>query len=638
MNHMIRPALCLPQRRGLATSSPLRIVTALRPHDTPTIGDPTSVKLTRINFPPFVKDLFAGQFNQSVLSYAEVLNYERYFALEEQTGQLNDLLCRKRQLVEGINERGQVPDELLSKLRDLDVFGLTVPKQYGGLELMHTEIVRLYEVLGMDLSLSELININEFFGTKAIVDHGTPEQKEKYLPGLSSGEIWSAFCLAEARCGSDPNSVETRALWLPDEGYYKLSGTKTWVANALRAKVFLVFAQLPSRNYLGETEHQLTAFLVDRDQGGVEISLPYDLAGANGLQVCDVTFNTTVPVTGLLGAEGEGQVVLQSVLHQNKYFMAAGVLRRLKMLLDITVEHVLARKQYGQKLSDFELIKFNIAKCCGRIYALESMLYMTAGLGDVGIKPDIEVESAIVKQFAVETSDFVTRRCLDMLGAQTNVKGSPFQQFLAENQVLQSWQGSSNILKCFIAISGILHLTEKKGEEMMKCRNPGLHPIKFLKYEWGVRCHRSDRYPLKHKLENYVHPRLDVTARAVEWAVHKLPFCTETILLGEGSNIQVSEAYLERLSDAAMEIYAMVCSLSRASRSYVVGHPHAEHEICTAIPFIFESRLRVKQKLWECMNSMNDHGNRDAFLRKCGNYVIEKGGYCAVSPITKNSF
>jgi hypothetical protein len=82
------------------------------------------------------------------------------------------------------------------------------------------------------------------------------------------------------------------------------------------------------------------------------------------------------------------------------------------------------------------------------------MLYLTAGLQDVGIKPDVEVESACVKQFAVETSDFVTRRCLDMLGAQTNLRDSPFQQFLAENQVLQSWQGSNNILKCFIAISG----------------------------------------------------------------------------------------------------------------------------------------------------------------------------------------
>jgi alkylation response protein AidB-like acyl-CoA dehydrogenase len=116
-------------------------------------------------------------------------------------------------------------------------------------------------------------------------------------------------------------------------------------------QVFLVFAQLPSRNYLGEEEKQLTAFLVDRADGGIEISQPYDMAGFNGLQACDVTFRTKVGLGGRLGAEAEGQAVLQSLLHQNKYFMAAGVLRRLKMLLNATVEHVLARKQYGQKLS-----------------------------------------------------------------------------------------------------------------------------------------------------------------------------------------------------------------------------------------------------------------------------------------------
>ena len=107
MNQLIRPYVRLPLCRGLATSPALRIVTALRPRDTPTLGDPTDVKLSRIHFPPFVKDLFAGEFNKSILSYAEVLNYERYFELDVHTGQLDDLLARKRHLVDYINERGQ---------------------------------------------------------------------------------------------------------------------------------------------------------------------------------------------------------------------------------------------------------------------------------------------------------------------------------------------------------------------------------------------------------------------------------------------------------------------------------------------------------------------------------------------------
>ena len=167
------------------------------------------------------------------------------------------------------------------------------------------------------------------------------------------------------------------------------------------------------------------------------------------------------------------------------------------------------------------------------------MLYITAGLADVGINPDIEVESAITKQFAVETFDFVTRICLNILGAQTNLKDSVYQEYLAENQALQSWQGSSNIIKCFIAISGIIHLSNNNGEELLKCRNPGLHPIKSLKYKIGQRRHRHDFSPKTYMLEHHVHPRMQKTAPLVEWASHKLNHCAEHLLMSEGLNVQV---------------------------------------------------------------------------------------------------
>ena len=114
------------------------------------------------------------------------------------------------------------------------------------------------------------------------------------------------------------------------------------------------------------------------------------------------------------------------------------------------------RKQYGAKLSEFQLIRFNVGKCAARIYALESMLYITSGLADVGSSPDIEVESAIVKQYAAETFAFVTRHCLAILGAKTNLAGSRHQQFMAEANALAAWQGSANVLKCFIGVSGFV--------------------------------------------------------------------------------------------------------------------------------------------------------------------------------------
>ena len=265
------------------------------------------------------------------------------------------------------------------------------------------------------------------------------------------------------------------------------------------------------------------------------------------------------------------------------------------------------------------------------------MLYITSGLADIGKEPDIEMESTIVKQFAVNTFDYVTRHCLAILGAETNLKESKYQEFLAENQVLQSWQGSNNILKCFIGLSGILHLINNKGEYLKECNSPGLHPIKSFKYKLRASRHKIDYTPKTFLLENYVHPRLSKVAPLVEWAAHKLAFCAETALQDDWLNIQLRETKLERISDIAMETYAMVCVLSRASRAYVVGHAHAQHEVTLAIPFIFESRLRVEEIVKQMTYQTKMHGDRDLFYEDAGAYVLEHGGYCAVHPLVKNS-
>ena len=229
-------------RGGVARGSVRFVVTDLTPKDTPTLGSPTEDKRVKIDFPPFVKDLFSGTFNKSILSYAEVLNYERYFVLTEQTRQLSELLSENKEKLSAINQRGVVPEEILSKMKALDMFGLLVPNQYGGGELMQTEALRLFQELGEDLALSELFNINENMCTKAIVKYGSEEQKKKYLPEISVGELWTGFCLAEAGAGSDPNSVVCKAV--KDEETYRLTGTKTWVSNAIRADLLLVFAKV----------------------------------------------------------------------------------------------------------------------------------------------------------------------------------------------------------------------------------------------------------------------------------------------------------------------------------------------------------------------------------------------------------
>ena len=283
----------------------------------------------------------------------------------------------------------------------------------------------------------------------------------RYLPDLTSGSMMGALCVAEEGAGSDPASVESTALKSEDGDFYILNGTKTWVVGGADAGLFTVFAKLKMKNYLGEDDLLNTAFLVERGFGGIEVSEPRRLAGLKGLDLVDVTFkDVKVPLDNVLGLEGQGLQVLSSIVHQNKYIMAAGLVTHLRGLLDETIAWCNERKQFGLHLREFTLVKHQIAQMAARLYCLESMIYLTSGLQDVAEVPDVEVESVLVKLYAAEASEFITKGCLNLLGLRAAMEDSKYQRYLRDNQVVQSWQGTANILKCFVAVTGAIHLAE----------------------------------------------------------------------------------------------------------------------------------------------------------------------------------
>lgn len=316
--------------------------------------------------------------------------------------------------------------------------------------------------------------------------------------------------------------------------------------------------------------------------------------------------------------------------------MAAGVVTSLKSLLDQTVEHCNTRKQYGLHLSKFSLVKTQLARMAGKLYCLESMLYMTAGLVDISECPDVEIESVIVKQYAAETSDYVVKTCLSLLGSQAALQTSQYQKYLSQNQFLQGWQGSANILKCFVGISGVMHLVNTSGQDMMKKVQPVTHPLASARWARHKRQHRKDQAPLTHKLSDCVHPRMVSSAERLEWVVEKIPFLATQMCFRSGEHFQVPESELVKLADVVMETYAMTCALSRSNRSYIVGNLHAEHEINLVIPYICEARLRCKQLVLELQNwEGEDEDRNDEYWTQNGYFLAEKGGYSVAHPLTR---
>jgi len=585
------------------------------------------------NIPPFTKDLFLGKFNKSILSYAEILDDESYLNLESNVTKVGEYLESKGDLIGKIDSTSKIHPDIFSTLKRFGMFGLTIPTEHNGAGMLYSEVARYYEELGVDLSLCNAISSNELLGYRALLKSADESMREKYLTRLADGEVTAAWCLAEEGSGSDPAGLTTTAS-LQEESYI-LSGKKVLVTNAQTSQLLTVVAKT-------EGSEDPTCFLVDRaevEPESVKISDPLRLAGLRGLEVSSVEFiNCKVPKCSVLGTVGGGLKIVQSLENQNKYLQTCALIKYLKNLLNETIVHCNGRMQFEKNLSEFSLVREQLARMAGKLYSLESVTYLTAGLADASQDPDIEVESVITRQFASEVSDYIVSGCLQLIGANVNLETSKYQKYLRDNLIIQGWQGSNNINKCFVALSCLMHLIRNK-PELAEIRQPADgNFLKSFNFQLTNVKHKLNRVALTHNLYHSVSPGLQTSARRLEWCVHKIPFVAEQLLVHRGANIQVEENYLARIHDLVTEVYVMTAVLSRASRSLTLGLDNFELEATIAVNLSFESKQRVKQLCVETVLCSREESNRDEFLEKTADYVTRRGQYVAVHPLTKNSF
>ena len=258
--------------------------------DTPTTGNAITTRVKKLDFPPFVKDLFIGKFNKSVLNYAEVLNYERHRQLEDKINQISSYLDSRAESLCQTEIKREIPPEVLHWCKTEGFHGLTLSRELGGQDLMGTEVARVLEELGREMSLSEFLSFHQLLSYRALVEYGTSDQQSKYLPGLCSGEYIAGLCLHEEAAGTDPKSTETTAIYDVDTDTYVLEGKKKWVANADSAKLFILLAKTLTKNYMGYEEETFSIFLVDNIDGEIAVGDPYPTTAYSGLRFSDVSF------------------------------------------------------------------------------------------------------------------------------------------------------------------------------------------------------------------------------------------------------------------------------------------------------------------------------------------------------------
>jgi acyl-CoA dehydrogenase len=346
-----------------------------------------------------------------------------------------------------LEELGHVPNDILAEMREMGLFGVTMPVEYGGAGMNVSQYVGfIREIAYASPAYRSIVSINIGMVCKSLVGFGTDQQKDHWLPKLAMGSI-AAFGLTEPDSGSDSAAMKTRAV--RDGNGYVLNGTKRYITNAPFADVILVMART-NAEALPKNAH-VSAFIVPRDAPGVSIGKPDGKMGQAGSQIADVILED-VHVDGdalLGGEEGIGFRAAMQSLDNGRLSVAAASVGYAKRMLDVGLKYAMERKAFGEPIANFQLIQAMLADSKAEIYAAECMLADACARADRGEK--ILVEAAATKMFASEMCGRVADRVVQIHGGAGYLKEYLAERFYRDCRIYRIYEGTTQIQQLVIA-------------------------------------------------------------------------------------------------------------------------------------------------------------------------------------------
>ncbi|XP_062967831.1 very long-chain specific acyl-CoA dehydrogenase, mitochondrial isoform X2 [Cynocephalus volans] len=552
----------------------------------------------------FAVGIFKGQLTTSqVFPFPSVLN-------EEQTQFLKELVGPVSRFFEEVNDPAKndalelLEETTLQGLKELGAFGLQVPSELGGVGLCNTQYARLVEIVGMhDLGVGITLGAHQSIGFKGILLFGTKAQKEKYLPKLASGETLAAFCLTEPSSGSDAASIRTSAVPSPCGKYYTLNGSKIWISNGGLAEIFTVFAKTPITDAAtGTVKEKITAFVVEKSFGGVTHGPPEKKMGIKASNTAEVYFDgVRVPVENVLGEVGSGFKVAMHILNNGRFGMAAALAGTMRGIIAKAVDHAANRVQFGEKIHNFGLIQEKLA------------------------------QMAMLQYVTEEAAWKVTDECIQIMGGMGFMKEPGVERVLRDLRIFRIFEGTNDILRLFVALQGCMD----KGKELSGLGNALKNPFGnagLLLGEAGKQLRRRAGLGSGLSLSGIVHQDLSRSGELAVKALEQFATVVEAKLIKHKKEIVNEQFLLQRLADGAIDLYAMVVVLSRASRSLSEGHPTAQHEKMLCDSWCIEAAARIRENMAALQS---DPQQQELFrnFKSISNALVERGGMVTSNPL-----
>ena len=559
----------------------------------------------------FAKSLFMGEIREELVfpwPAPDPGEQERIRTLNAAAREIGSRMDHR-----AIEEQRWIGDDVIRELGEAGLCGLYVDERFGGQGLSQTGYARVFETFAqIDATLSIVLGVHQSIGFKGIHIYGTEEQKERWLPDLAAGRKLAGFALTEPQAGSDAYEIQSRAVKQPD-GSWVLNGEKRYIGNGSKGEVFTTFARCEVD---GRDRH--IALILEKGMEGFEVGERFDTMGLRGNDLRRLYFNDVrVPAENVLGEPGDGFKVAMQVLNNGRIGLGTGSVGATKHLIDLTIEHVRERRQFGRPLAEFELVEDKIGWMVSYLFGLESACYLTCGLVDAGIE-DYSLESAICKVAGTEFLWYAANRAMQLKGGAGYMRDEPYEKILRDIRIFPIFEGANDVMRAFIALSGMKPVGEKLSELGEIGLGDPIGSIGVLVDYVGGRIAqqvRPDRITMAHS-------ELSDHADSVSDQVGELRSVTESLLRRHRKEIIERQYQQKRISAAISDIFAQVAVLSRVSAIFEHhGVEPSGQERYIADTFCTRAARRVRMELRKV--ETNDDERMSAIAR----LAYKRGAY-----------
>jgi alkylation response protein AidB-like acyl-CoA dehydrogenase len=517
-----------------------------------------------------------------------------------------------------IERDDRIPDETVAGLAELGAFGIKIPREYGGLGLSYLYYNRALMIAGSaSPAVAALLSAHQSIGVpQPVALFGTDEQKQRYLPRCARGEI-SAFLLTEPDVGSDPARLATTAEPSPDGSEYVLNGVKLWTTNGVVADLLVVMALVPkSDGHRGG----ITAFVVEGTADGITVERRNQFMGLRGLENGVTRFyQVRVPAENRIGKEGQGLKIALTTLNTGRLSLPASCAAAGKLSLKIAREWSAERVQWGRPVGEHEAVAKKIAFIAATTYALEAVVELSSQLADAH-RQDIRIEAALAKLYCSEMGWRITDELVQIRGgrgfetaaslAARGERGVPAEQMLRDMRINRIFEGSSEIMRLFIAREAVdAHLsaageliepnvaTKQRAKAAAKA---GEFYAKWLPTLVTGKGHQPRAYAEFGPLAGHL--------RYVERASRKLARSTFYGMARWQGRLERKQAFLGRIVDIGAELFAMAAACTRAQADTAAAEQEGRGSTSAELASAYCEQARVRcdelfTQLWSSSDS-----------------------------------